>query len=224
MNATPSHEPERAEFARLLPAPGYPELPADRQLLLKEDLMSHLSDRPPLLNRKRLGLSLGLGMPLAVGAAVLALTLPGTGSPAAPSAPAPVAPHAPARVVNAAYSLDLQKGDEIKVTVHRNGAKVDGAQLKKDLARLGVNAQVSRELPHCWARLYTLATPSGGNDYAFTFKRSYLSVSSLVAFFPMGPPPKVTIKGNTATATGGGKGDFLTVSLGSKPTCMRPTK
>ena len=221
MNATPSHESERAEFARLLPAPGYPELPADRQLLLKEDLMSHLSDRPPLLTRKRL--ILGLATPLAVGAAAVALTLPGTGSPAAPAVP-PAPLHAPANVANAAYTLDVQQGDKIKVTVHRTGAKVDGEQLKQDLARLGVNAQVSRDLPHCWARLYTLATPSGRSDYTFTFKREYLSVSSLVAFFPMGPPPKVKIKGNTATATGGGKGDFLTVSLGSKPTCTRPTK
>lgn len=231
MNATPSHEPERAEFARLLPAPAYPELSVDRQSLLKEDLMSHLSERPQPRSRKRL--VLGLATPLAaLGAAALVVTVSGTGSPSAPSVPSAKSARSAAsahsqgtvNITNAAYSLDLTKGDEITVTVHRNGAKVDGDKLKADLARLGVNAQVARKVPNCYPKWYTLAASSGGNDYTFTFKRSLLAKSSMMAVFPMGPPPKIKIKGNTATATGGGKGDVLTVYTGVMPTCMKPAK
>ncbi len=227
MNAIPSQEPERAELARLLPPPAYPELPADRHLLMKENLMSHLREHSPNRSRKRL--VVGLAAPLALATAGAVAVLPGalTGSPAVPHAAAYPPAQAPVHIANAAYTLDIRQGDQVTVTVHRNGAtKVDGRQLERDLARLGVNAQVSRKLPTCAgpraAILETLATPAGHDGYTFTFRREYLANGSLVAFFPIGPPPKIKISGNGATVTGAGtKGDFLTVFQGAKPTCTR---
>lgn len=219
MNAIPSHESDRAELAGLLPAPAYPDLPADRQLLMKDDLMSHLQDRSPLLTRKRV--AIGLAAPLAL-AATVAVVVSGTsnGSPARPSVASSGRATTPSRIVNAAYTLDVQRGDTIRVTIHRAGAvRVDDAQLKKDLARLGVNAHVTRTLPRCKAKastlLMTTATTDGHGNFVQTFVRSSLKVASQTIFFPK-TVRMVTHYGMTGILNSR-TGDYLTVYLGSTP-------
>jgi hypothetical protein len=224
VNAIPSHESDRAELAGLLPAPAYPDLPADRQLLMKDDLMSHLQDRSPLLTRKRV--AIGLAAPLAL-AATVAVVVSGTsnGSPARPSVASSGRATTPSRIVNAAYTLDVQRGDTIRVTIHRAGAvRVDDAQLKKDLARLGVNAHVTRTLPRCKAKASTLmmttATTDGHGNFVHTFVRSSLKVVSQTIFFPK--TTRVIKQYGRTVIVNSTKGDYLTVYLGSRtpPTCL----
>lgn len=72
MNRISGPDPaERAELARMLPAPGEPELRADRHLLLKDAFMQQITE-PPVTSRRRLVL---LAAPVA--AAVLVATLVG---------------------------------------------------------------------------------------------------------------------------------------------------
>jgi hypothetical protein len=55
MNQPPLLDPaERAELARLLPAPGEPELPADRHLLLKDAFLQQITEQPAAAPRRRL--------------------------------------------------------------------------------------------------------------------------------------------------------------------------
>jgi len=73
MNHTSGPDPaERAELARMLPAPGEPELSADRHLLLKDAFMRQITEPPVVPSRRRLVL---LTAPVA--AAVLVATLVG---------------------------------------------------------------------------------------------------------------------------------------------------
>ncbi|MDT0442000.1 CU044_5270 family protein [Streptomyces johnsoniae] len=62
-------DPSRAELARLLPAPGDPELPADRRLLLEEHLMRETEQPAASPGRRRLVLA---AVPVATAAVIVA--------------------------------------------------------------------------------------------------------------------------------------------------------
>ncbi|SCF65746.1 hypothetical protein GA0115258_108124 [Streptomyces sp. LamerLS-31b] len=107
MKRTPRFgEPDPAELARLLPAPGDPELPRDRHRRLEDAFMAHIQrdqrataiepapapDKAPRPARGRPRRPVLIGVPAALalaGVAVVALT--GTGGSGGPGAPAPVA-------------------------------------------------------------------------------------------------------------------------------------
>ncbi|WDV52408.1 CU044_5270 family protein [Streptomyces coeruleorubidus] len=84
---------EREELARLLPSPGEPVLPSDRQSLLKDHLMREITQgtdpRPIAPPRpRRLRRLMTVAVPLAAAAAVVAVTLvtAGSGAPDKPVA------------------------------------------------------------------------------------------------------------------------------------------
>ncbi|MDY0810195.1 CU044_5270 family protein [Kitasatospora purpeofusca] len=79
------NEHERAELARLLPAPARPELSSDRHRLLRGHLMSEIRDtKPARVRRGKLG---WVAIPALAGGLALAMVLPGGGDGAASKAP-----------------------------------------------------------------------------------------------------------------------------------------
>ena len=81
----------------------------------------------------------------------------------------------PEHISTVAYALDRKAGDFIKITVHNPGThKPDAAELQKDLARMGVNATVSRGIPHCTPQLYNLAERDKNGDYVATVPRQVI--------------------------------------------------
>lgn len=72
MNHTSGPDPaERAELARLLPAPGEPQLPADRHLLLKDAFMQQITEPTVVPSRRRVLLA----APVAAAALVATLAI-----------------------------------------------------------------------------------------------------------------------------------------------------
>lgn len=72
----------------------------------------------------------------------------------------------PLHIDTAAYSLDRQTGDRVKVTVHSApGTTPNAAQLRKDLASMGIKAQVSTVPPTCYPRIYNLAQRRKNGDF-----------------------------------------------------------
>lgn len=98
MNATPQDRPtpdEYAELARLLPAPGDPDLSSDRHRLLREHLMDEIRTDPPVRRRRRLVWTLAPVAAAAVAAiVVVGVTAAGTPDPAHHRA-APAGPGVP---------------------------------------------------------------------------------------------------------------------------------
>ncbi|RZB13642.1 hypothetical protein StrepF001_43010 [Streptomyces sp. F001] len=68
---------EREELARLLPSPGEPVLPSDRQSLLKGHLMREFTQKSAPVPRRRV---VKIAVPLVTAAAVVAVALAATGS------------------------------------------------------------------------------------------------------------------------------------------------
>ncbi|MFJ5898285.1 CU044_5270 family protein [Streptomyces sp. NPDC093064] len=115
MKPTPRFtQPDPVELARLLPAPGDPELPRNRHRQLEDAVMAHIQQLhsaagpdpadAPRPARRRLRRPVLIGIPVALalaGVAVVALNT--AGGPAGPGEPAPVA----APVVNIQAGSDL---------------------------------------------------------------------------------------------------------------------
>ena len=116
MKRTPKFgEPDPAELARLLPAPGDPELPRDRHRQLEDALMAHIqrsenaaATEPaaaPRPARKRLRRPLLIGIPAALALAGVTIVALNTGGSDGPGAPAPVA--APVVQIQAGSNIAL---------------------------------------------------------------------------------------------------------------------
>jgi hypothetical protein len=213
MDTTP--QPESAELALLL-LPTDPVLPPDRELLLKDRFLSNLTEHD---TRARRRLVLRAAAPIALTAAVAATaavamlpTSPPTtsshttgSSSATASSAEPRVATLPDHISNVAYTLDRTAGDFIKITVHNPGTNPpDAAQLQQDLARMGVNATVSKLRPHCTPQLYNLAERDGNGDYVATVPREVVAKFPETIIFS----PDLAADPDPAT---------LTVSIGTKP-------
>jgi hypothetical protein len=130
---------------------------------------------------------------------------------AGPSSAVPRVGTLPEHIRTVAYALDLQAGDFIKITVHNPGTGTpDAAQLQKDLARMGVNATVSRGITHCTPQLWNLAERDQNGDYVATVPRQVIFKYPETIIFS----PDLSSDPDPAT---------LTVSVGTlpgaEPTC-----
>ncbi len=139
-------EPERAE--RSLPwLPAEPDLPADRHLLLREHLMSSLDHAQRASRRRRLAIRVAAPVAVAAAAAGFVLTqspqATGHGQVAARGGAPTADASGPAHIATVAYTLDRRAHGVVKVTIRGTGAdRPDVARLQKDLAAMGVAAQV----------------------------------------------------------------------------------
>ncbi|MDH6112098.1 hypothetical protein P3T36_004925 [Kitasatospora sp. MAP12-15] len=176
MNAAPqprSQQAEREELARLLPAAAEPELLPHRHHLLKDHLMTAVTDNSqPKPARRSLTLRLALPLGLAAAVAGVAFTaLPGHPAPrsstathtgtATPVTPSSGAPQSLSPIVTAAYTLQSDP-DLITLTIADAAGKGDLDGLQRDLDRIGVHSRVYAGDPQCPSASHTpSATPTG---------------------------------------------------------------
>lgn len=143
----PRHDPEH-DPARQRRSTAATDLPADRRILLKEQLMTSLDHARRTERRRRTTLRIAVPVALAAAAAGILVARPfdSAGHPAVAAdhrAATPSATADPAHVETVAYTLDRGAHGVVTITVHRTGAdRPDVARLQKDLAGLGVDARV----------------------------------------------------------------------------------
>lgn len=156
---------DHTELARLLPAPGDPVLSEDRQRLLEDFLMSNATQDAPRVRSRRLAVR--LAVPAALAAALAATVFAVNRVSAGPPSPAPAISRAstddsPMHITTAAYTLSRKPGHVVTV-VFLKGRTPMQAQLRNDLKRMGVKAEVYMASRTCKAH-YTLPPdyePSG---------------------------------------------------------------
>jgi hypothetical protein len=210
MDATPA--PEHDDLALLL-ASDDPDLPSDRHVLLKERLLSNLVEQEHhARSRRRLAVRvaapIALTAAVAVAAAVVLNPSPTTSGHATTSATRSAVPRVsslPEHISTVAYTLDLQRGDIVKITIRNFGdRKPDAAALQQDLARMGLTAEVSERIPDCFPQIYNLAERDANGDYVATVHRELI-----------GKYPEIIVFEANASDTSDAA--TLTVSVGTKP-------
>ncbi|MER5757511.1 hypothetical protein [Streptomyces sp. NPDC002088] len=148
---------DHTELARLLPAPGDPVLPDDRQRLLVDFLMNNVTqdDHParPAHPHRRLAVRLAAPVALAaaLGGTALAIhqTTPHTSSPVTATGRATAGGY-PKHISTVAYTLNHGTHGAVTVTIRDAGAdRPDLTQLQHDLQRMGVDARVYQDDPTC---------------------------------------------------------------------------
>jgi len=163
---------DRTELARLLPAPGDPVLPDDRQRLLEDCLMNHvIEDSRRAGTRRRLAVRLAVPVALAAAVAGTALAVDRSTAPTASPGTAAADRHFPQHISSAAYTLDREPHGTVTVTVRGAGAaRPDPARLQRDLERMGVPARVYQADPSCKPREGDDAGLVGGVTKAIDFR------------------------------------------------------
>ncbi|MEZ0065001.1 hypothetical protein ABIA32_000989 [Streptacidiphilus sp. MAP12-20] len=154
MSATPRHrsqQAEREELAGLLPAAAAPELSRGRHLLLKEHLMSTVTENSQRTAKRRT-LTLRLALPVGLAAAVAGVALTaGAGHPAAPTPGLAAGSQSPVSIGDVAYTVQSSGDDTVRLTVLDPNKPVDVPRLQRDLDRLGVRSHVYAGEPGCQA-------------------------------------------------------------------------
>ncbi|MER7000104.1 hypothetical protein [Streptomyces sp. NPDC000410] len=200
MNATPQSPQgsEREELSRLLPAPADPDLTRDRHRLLKEHLMNHVQEESRLTAR-RWRLAMRFAAPVALAAAVAGVAV-STGQTTGDTDTATVAA-GPHRINTVAYTLDHKTDDAVQVTL-RAGATptANAAQLQKDLAAMGIQAQVAKGGPRTIPAIIHYAQRDKNGDFVATLYPKLVSKYPTTIVF--------SLKDNDANA--------LTITLGAK--------
>ncbi|MFJ9694131.1 hypothetical protein [Kitasatospora sp. NPDC101183] len=186
MNATPRPEAEdsavREELARLLPAPATPDLPASRQLLLKEHLMDSITTTAAPQRRRR-GLALRIALPVALAAAVAGVLVAGGDDS---TAPAPAAgPRTLGSVSNAAYTLE-STADVVRLTILEAYRPVDTGQLQRDLDTFGIRARVYAGEPGCKAKAPEIAQHDSDDGWHMEMAGNRMVLTARPAAIPAG--------------------------------------
>jgi hypothetical protein len=214
MSVTPGPSPDREDLARLLPVPDGADLPADRRHMLKEHLLTSIADDTARLRgrgRRTIGIVIPAGLAAVVAGAVFfagSSPAPDGRTTAGARGAAPSVTVLPEHLSSVAYTLDRSpSGDIVKITIHGAHGRPDIGRLRRDLARMGVAAQIYPGVPRCAPKIFNLAERDRNGDYIASVPVKFVSRYPETIIFSL-------------DARGG---DPLTLSVGSRagtePTC-----
>lgn len=172
---------------QMFPAPAERDFPPGRRHQHEEHLMTswlRLSHRSSTRRRLAVRLAAPLGVATATVGAFIAFQMSTTA--AGDRTPRAAVPHgAPSRpaasplinVSTAAYTLDREAGDTVRITLRAGATRTaDAAQLQKDLAAMGIQALVTRGRTQSSPPFtYNLATRDSNGDFVATLSRKVLS-------------------------------------------------
>ncbi|MCX5233093.1 hypothetical protein [Streptomyces sp. NBC_00233] len=144
---------------RMLPVPAERDFPAGRRHQREEHLMNSLLNPAPRPDRrKRLALRVALPVGLAASATGVVVTAlsggpvnqPQASSPSSTVTGAPsTSPQSLGRITTAAYTVQREDNDIVKLTITDRAGKPDLTKLQDDLDRLGVPSRVFAGDPEC---------------------------------------------------------------------------
>lgn len=181
---------------QMFPAPTERDFPPGRRHQHEEHLMTswlRLSRR----SSKRRPLALRLATPLAVATAAagafIAFHLSTTTAADTPRAavshgtPSKPATRLLTNISTAAYTLDREAGDTVKITLHAGATRTANAvQLQKDLAAMGIKARVTRGRQHTSPPYtYNIVTRDKNGDFVATLSSKVLSMNPETVVFSL---------------------------------------